>query len=66
MYIKPTDFPLADKDQVAGTMGHELGHVLLGNYEEVNNRLEALLRRLGPSGGRGGRIPHSKRIEDIR
>ena len=71
-----------NKDEMASTMGHELGHVLVNESqtppglnislqdqhisEETANRVDALLRRLGPSGGRGGRIPFSLRLEDIR
>ena len=58
--------PHLDKDDMAQTLAHELGHTLVGKSEAWANRIDALLRQLDPPGGRGGRIPHSKRIEDIR
>jgi len=57
--------PYHDKDEIASSLAHELGHTRFGSSENWSNRLSALLRQLNPPGGRGGRIPFSLRLEDI-
>jgi len=44
MYLSP----FLNQQDLRETMGHELGHVLLGNSETWANRLEALLREIHP------------------
>lgn len=61
IYINPHH----SKHEVADILGHELGHTLFGSSENWSNRLAALLRQINPTGGRGGRIPFSLRLEDI-
>jgi hypothetical protein len=66
MYLNPySDLDLsrsAYPPNLRDTMGHELGHALLGSSENWANKVEALLRQL-PRGS--GRI-RGPRIEDVK